>query len=160
VRPYRVNRSEEEEIREDFSISHLEFKRRRVLEDLEEAMALAGLRLSLIRTRIAELEATPFQDFVRLKRQVMDGGSIQIWVTVDHVPILDGQPSFDDGEIIDHLSEEGRNGTRSFSGVQRHEALWFAEKVARDRGLHLYFTGFQKQKITPPEGIVCWGLPS
>jgi len=160
VRPYRLNRSEEEEIREEFHISSLVFSRERAVENLGLAMTQTSRRLALIRDRIAELEAMPWQNFVHLHRMKMDGGNIQIWVDIRHVPILDGQPSFDDGYTIDRLDESETRMCRTYTGSERHEALRFAEQVARERGLDLFFEGFQGQKVKIPEGIICWGLPA
>jgi hypothetical protein len=160
VTRFRYGRTEEQEIREEFRLSSLESARERAVANLGMAMSQTSHKLALIRDRIAELEAMPWKDVVHIKREVMDGGHIQIWVSVDHVPVLDGGPSFEDGYHIDGLLKEGEYGTRCYLGAQRREALAFAQDVARERGLDLYFEGFRGQKVKIPEGIICWGLSS
>jgi len=153
------SRTDEEEIKAEFRVEWLENSRRYATEKLGRAMREASHSLSLIRDRIAELEAMPWVDVVRIHRQKMDLGSIQITIGILHVPVLADGPSFDDGYIIDGLSDTPYSD-RSYRGTERHEALRFAEQTARERGLDLYFEGFQSQKITVPEGIICWGLPA
>ena len=159
VRPYRRNRTEEDEIKDEFRISFLESSRERAVKDLGFAMTQTSHRLALIRDRIAELEAMPWKDVVHVRRGTE--GCVTIWVDIFHVPILDGQPSFEDGYTIDRLGEDGnRFNSRHWGGTDRHVAFRFAEQVARERDLDLYFEGFHGQKVKTPEGIVCWGLPS
>jgi hypothetical protein len=148
------------EIGKSFNSSSLDSRRERVKEDLGETMQDASALLSAIRDRQAYLDALAWKDFVMLNRQKMDAGSIQIWVWVIRVPVVDGEYAFDHGYTVDYLDEPGMHGCRSYRGADRLEAIRFAQEVARARDLDLYFKGFGNQQIKRPTDPLYWGLSS